>query len=211
MKTLKYEEVQLWNYEKKYSLKERIPEFLENVYNKKRLHPSLDYLTPAEFEGKIQTQKPVERPILILWKNSPIEGVHSTSRNWIMISISAKKKELHLLNHERGKELTRFAAFGILFVVGYFQYIDSYEFPKWKVFLSGVIMGTPFSLGIFLSTLPIGKRFKFFFSILILFLSIARSLLLVPPPSSVLILIIELYAIGRLFIRGKVEWKIRWY
>ena len=66
MKTLKYDEVHLWGYETIADVKERIPEFLENVYNKKRLHSSLDYLTPEEFEAKIAKQQPAERPILIL-------------------------------------------------------------------------------------------------------------------------------------------------
>lgn len=66
MKTLKYDEVHLWNYETTEDVKRRIPEFLENVYNKKRLHSPLEYLTPEEFEAKIAKQQPTERPILIL-------------------------------------------------------------------------------------------------------------------------------------------------
>lgn len=50
MKTLKNEEVHLWNYETIEDMKNRIPEFLETVYKKKRLHSSLEYLTPAEVE-----------------------------------------------------------------------------------------------------------------------------------------------------------------
>lgn len=123
-----------------------------------------------------------------------------------MSSIEAKKNVMYLLHFDHGKKVTRLAAFGILLLVGYFQYIDSYQFPKWKVFLSGVVMGAPFSLGILLSTLPFGRRFKFFTSILILFSALARALLLVPPPASVFIfIIVELYAIGRLFLRGRVS------
>lgn len=64
MKTLKYEEVHLWNYETIEDVKGRIPEFLENVYNEKRLHSSLEYLTPSEFEERITRLKPAERPVL---------------------------------------------------------------------------------------------------------------------------------------------------
>jgi hypothetical protein len=102
------------------------------------------------------------------------------------------------------KKSIRFAALGILLVVGYFQYVDSYQFPKWKVFLSGMIMGVPFSLGIFLSTLPFGRRFKVFTSILILFSALVRSLLLVPPPASIFIFVIELYAVWNILSRGRV-------
>lgn len=66
MKTLKYEEVYLWNYETRQDVIERIPEFIETIYNKKRLHSSLEYLTPEEFEKKIAKLKPAERPLLSL-------------------------------------------------------------------------------------------------------------------------------------------------
>lgn len=100
------------------------------------------------------------------------------------------------------KKVIRLLAVGILLVVGYFQYVDSYQFPKWKVFLSGMIMGVPFSLGIFLSTLTFGKRFKIFTSILILFSALVRSLLLVPPPASIFVFAFELYVVWSLFFRG---------
>lgn len=125
-----------------------------------------------------------------------------------MSSIKTKKNVKYLLQFDDGKKVTRLAAFGIVLVVGYFQYMDSYHFPKWKVFLSGVIMGAPFSLGIFLSTLPFGKRFKFFTSILILFSAIARALLLVPPPTSLFIFVfVELYAIVRLLFKREIFMK----
>jgi putative transposase len=50
MKTLKVEEVYLYNFVTINDVLERIPEFIEEVYNKKRIHSSLEYLTPEEFE-----------------------------------------------------------------------------------------------------------------------------------------------------------------
>lgn len=56
MKTLKREEVYLWNYETYTEVIERLPYFIEEVYNKKRLHSSLGYLPPDEFE-KLTAEK----------------------------------------------------------------------------------------------------------------------------------------------------------
>jgi putative transposase len=50
MKTLKYEEVYLWDYQSVEDVKRRLPYFLQEVYNQKRLHSSLGYVTPQEFE-----------------------------------------------------------------------------------------------------------------------------------------------------------------
>lgn len=50
MKTLKYEEVYLWDYQSVEDVKQRIPYFLEAVYNQKRLHSALGYCPPNEFE-----------------------------------------------------------------------------------------------------------------------------------------------------------------
>jgi putative transposase len=65
-KTLKYEEVHLWNYETYEDVIERLPFFLEEVYNRKRLHSSIGYLTPVEFETAILNMKPADRPVLNL-------------------------------------------------------------------------------------------------------------------------------------------------
>jgi len=50
MKTLKYEEVYLWDYHSPEDVKCRIPYFLQEVYNQKRLHSALGYVSPQEFE-----------------------------------------------------------------------------------------------------------------------------------------------------------------
>ncbi len=50
IKTLKYEEVNLWDYKTLADVQKRIPFFIQEVYNKKRLHSSLGYLPPNEFE-----------------------------------------------------------------------------------------------------------------------------------------------------------------
>ena len=50
MKTLKYEEIYRSEYRDLADLYASMGEFLEDVYNRKRLHSALGYLPPAEFE-----------------------------------------------------------------------------------------------------------------------------------------------------------------
>ena len=56
-KTLKYEEVYLCEYETYEDVIERIPYFIEAVYNQKRLHSGIGYLTPEEFERWLLNQQ----------------------------------------------------------------------------------------------------------------------------------------------------------
>jgi putative transposase len=49
-KTLKVEEVYLWEYRTLEDVKIRLPFFIQEVYNRKRLHSSLGYRPPVEFE-----------------------------------------------------------------------------------------------------------------------------------------------------------------
>ena len=49
-KTLKVEEVYLWEYRTLEDVQIRLPFFIREVYNRKRLHSSLGYRPPVEFE-----------------------------------------------------------------------------------------------------------------------------------------------------------------
>jgi putative transposase len=56
MKTLKYEEVYLNEYEDLTDARRRIGRFLDDVYNCRRLHSAIGYLSPAEFEQQLRQE-----------------------------------------------------------------------------------------------------------------------------------------------------------
>jgi putative transposase len=51
MKTVKHEELYLREYATMQDIVERLPRFLEEVYNRRRLHSALGYLPPEEYEA----------------------------------------------------------------------------------------------------------------------------------------------------------------
>lgn len=63
MKTLKCEQVYLSEYDNLADAKVQIGHFLEAVYNQKRLHSSLGYLPPAEFENAFHRGQDKNRTI----------------------------------------------------------------------------------------------------------------------------------------------------
>jgi putative transposase len=65
MRTLKYEEVYLCGYETVLDVQENLPRFINEVYNRERVHSRLGYLTPSEFEKLLKSDKSnsVRRPL----------------------------------------------------------------------------------------------------------------------------------------------------
>lgn len=65
MKTIKTEEVYLWEYRTLDDVLRRLPYFIKDVYNQKRLHASLGYVPPNEYEVMLKTQNQ-KNPCLII-------------------------------------------------------------------------------------------------------------------------------------------------
>lgn len=61
MRTIKEEEVNLSEYRDFYDARRRIGAFLDDVYQHKRIHSALGYLTPAEYEEQWRARNPSRR------------------------------------------------------------------------------------------------------------------------------------------------------
>jgi transposase InsO family protein len=57
IKMLKMEEVYLYEYENTGDAYSRVGEFIEQVYNQKRLHSAMGYVPPVEFEQSLVRSK----------------------------------------------------------------------------------------------------------------------------------------------------------
>jgi len=57
MKTLKYEEIYRNEYRNLADARASMGQFLERIYNRKRLHSALGYVPPVEFEAYLAAQK----------------------------------------------------------------------------------------------------------------------------------------------------------
>jgi putative transposase len=62
-KSLKYEEVHLYNYDDFANAITRLPHYIDELYNQRRLHSSLGYCSPAEFEEDEKRRKNTSRDI----------------------------------------------------------------------------------------------------------------------------------------------------
>ncbi|MBF0316283.1 MAG: transposase [Oligoflexia bacterium] len=66
IKSLKQEEIHLKHYDYIEDVFRNLPTFIEEIYNTKRLHSSLGYKTPTEFEEEIENIHDSDKPLMIL-------------------------------------------------------------------------------------------------------------------------------------------------
>ena len=66
-KTLKKEEIYFRGYKTMTDVKNNLPRFIDEIYNEKRLHSSLGYKTPSEFEAEVLKINPASRPTQKIW------------------------------------------------------------------------------------------------------------------------------------------------
>ena len=64
MRTIKEEEVDLSEYRDYYDAYDHLGRFLDEVYTHKRIHSSLGYLTPAEFEAQWRAAHAAAQPVV---------------------------------------------------------------------------------------------------------------------------------------------------
>ena len=64
-RTLKVEEVYMFEYDNFEDALKGLTRFIEEVYNSKRLHSSLGYMSPEEFENKFNNNKIRTRQLVL--------------------------------------------------------------------------------------------------------------------------------------------------
>ena len=57
--------VHLWDYQTYRDVMDRIPYFIGEVYNQKRLHSSIGYIPPSEFEQLVNSKHAVQHDLFI--------------------------------------------------------------------------------------------------------------------------------------------------
>jgi transposase InsO family protein len=71
MKTLKQEEIYCRQYHDLEDLSAHLAEFLENYYNRQRLHSALGYQTPEEFDSAAATVAGIAAATMPVWSTNP--------------------------------------------------------------------------------------------------------------------------------------------
>ena len=74
MRILKYEEIYLSEYETYEDVVNRLPRFIEGIYNRKRIHSSIGYLTPEEFEARLASREKPGAPLPLPGERSSFIG-----------------------------------------------------------------------------------------------------------------------------------------
>ncbi|MGI9166274.1 MAG: transposase [Pyrinomonadaceae bacterium] len=111
MRTLKYEEIYLNDYETLAEVLASVQHFIEAVYNRKRLHSAIGYLPPAEFEASLSPpiQSDHRRLEISFENNLDRRGLQGS----ILKSFLRKSRKMNLRAYQCGAGLLWALAFGL--------------------------------------------------------------------------------------------------